>query len=872
MLDAMVTFLLATTLLAAAGEPPGSPASQGAARLDDARSAREVGRGVSETLAAERAAAIQNLRYDLRFIVPVERREAVLGRLVARLSLKAPHRLVFDFAQPPDRVRSVTINGRDLRPELADGHIVIPADATLAGENEVEIEFIAGDEALNRNDEFLYTLFVPARAHLAFPCFDQPDLKARYTLALDIPAGWQAVANGAERGSDAGGAAAPGRHRVFFAETAPLPTYLFSFAAGKFSVETATRDGRQFRMFHRETDAAKVARNREAIFDLHARALAWLEDYTAIPYAFGKFDFVLIPSFQFGGMEHAGAILYNQSGLMLDESATQNQRLDRASVIAHETAHMWFGDLVTMKWFNDVWMKEVFANFMAAKIVNPSFPEVNHDLRFLLAHYPAAYQVDRTAGTNPIRQPLANLADAGQMYGPIIYQKAPIVMRQLEMIAGERPFRDALREYLKQYAFGNATWLDLVRILDARTPEDIAAWSRAWVEERGRPVFTTALATDARGRIASLTLTVNDPLKRGLLWPQRIHVALGYDDSIRLLPVTIAGRVTVVRAAVGLARPRYVLANGGGIGYGLFVLDDASRSFLLDHVEEIADALTRGSVWVTLWDNLLEGRVQPGVFVDAALRALPRESDEQNTQRILNYVVRAFWKYLPEAERTSRSVALEAALRQGIQRAATQSEKAAWFNAYRDTVLSRDGVAWLQRVWRRDERVPGLTFAEPDEITMAMELAVREVPDWKEILDAQLARTQNPDRRARFAFVMPALSADPAVREQAFARFNSVENRRREPWVLDSVAYLNHPLRAAHARRFVRPALELLAEIRRTGDIFFPGRWMDATLGGHRSSEAAATVRSFLAENPRYPERLRWTVLSSADELFRAAR
>ena len=162
-------------------------------------------------------------------------------------------------------------------------------------------------------------------------------------------------------------------------------------------------------MFHRETDAAKVARNRDAIFDLHARALAWLEDYTSIPYPWGKFDFVLIPSFQFGGMEHAGAILYNASGLMLDESATQNQLLERASVIAHETAHMWFGDLVTMRWFNDVWMKEVFANFMAAKIVNPSFPEVNHELRFLLAHHPAAYQVDRTPGPIPIRQPLANL-------------------------------------------------------------------------------------------------------------------------------------------------------------------------------------------------------------------------------------------------------------------------------------------------------------------------------------------------------------------------------------------------------------------------------------------------------------------------------
>ena len=126
-------------------------------------------------------------------------------------------------------------------------------------------------------------------------------------------------------------------------------------------------------MYHRETDAAKVARNRDAVFDLHATALDWLEEYTGIPYPLGKFDFVLVPSFQFGGMEHPGAIFYNASGLLLDPSATQNQLLARASVIAHETAHMWFGDLVTMAWFNDVWMKEVMANFMAAKIVNPAF-------------------------------------------------------------------------------------------------------------------------------------------------------------------------------------------------------------------------------------------------------------------------------------------------------------------------------------------------------------------------------------------------------------------------------------------------------------------------------------------------------------------
>ena len=140
------------------------------------------------------------------------------------------------------------------------------------------------------------------------------------------------------------------------------------------------------------------------------------------------------------------------------------------------------------------------------------------------------------------------------------------------------------------------------------------------------------------------------------------------------------------------------------------------------------------------------------------------------------------------------------------------------------------------------------------------------------MLQTQLDRTQNPDRKARFAFVMPALSADPTIREQAFARLAQVENRRREPWVVESLAYLNHPLREAHARRFVGPSLDLLLEIQRTGDIFFPTRWTESVLSGHRSTEVAAIVRDFLGQELQYPQRLRWTVLSAADELFRVAR
>jgi aminopeptidase N len=830
-----------------------------------AASPGDPGPGIPETLARERASVVSDVGYDLTFSIPARRSDPVTGRETLRFVLAAPHRIVLDFAHSKDRIRRLRVGGRDVPSAVfADEHVIVPAEATTAGVNDVEIEFVAGDEALNRSDDFMYTLFVPARAHLAFPCFDQPDLKARFRLTLSAPAGWQVVANGAEEGP------ATPDGTVRFAETAPLPTYLFAFAAGRFTVETAMRDGRELRMFHRETDAAKVARNRDAIFDLHAKAIAWLEDYTGIRYPFGKFDFVLIPSFQFGGMEHPGAIFYNASSLMLDESATENQFLDRASTIAHETSHMWFGDLVTMRWFDDVWMKEVFANVMAAKIVNPSFPQVNHELRFLMDNYPAAYGVDRTAGANPIRQPLENLDEAAQLYGPIIYEKAPIVMRQLEAITGADAFRDGLREYLKTFSYGNATWNDLIRILDPRTPEDLAAWSHQWVEERGRPSIATTLRV-AGNRITSLSLHVTDSMGRGLVWPQRLRVTLGYPGGDVDLPVFIRGATTDVPAAAGRPAPLYVLPAGGGLGYGLFVLDDTSRVYLRDHVEDVPDALTRGAAWVTLWDNMLEHRVAATAFLDAAARALPHETDEQNIQRVLGYVESAFWRFLPSAERQARSAVLEGVLRAGLDRATTTSEKAAWFNAYRDVVLTPGGVAWLTRLWRHDETIRGLPLSETDDIRTAEELAVRDAPGWAGILQQQLERTKNPDRQARFRFVMPALSADPAVRAQAFERLRDVANRRREPWVTESLTYLNHPLRSPGSRRYVRPALEMLREIQRTGDIFFPTNWIQATLGGHRSGVVAAQVRAFLAEQKDYPQRLRWIVLTAADPLFRAA-
>jgi aminopeptidase N len=625
-------------------------------------------------------------------------------------------------------------------------------------------------------------------------------------------------------------------------------------------------------MYHRETDTEKVAQNRNEVFDLHASALEWLEEYTGLPYPFDKFDFVLIPSFQYGGMEHAGAILYRASRLLLEETATQSARLGRAGLISHETAHMWFGDLVTMNWFDDVWTKEVFANFMAAKIVNPSFPEIDHEHRFFFSHYPSAYGIDRTAGANPIRQPLDNMNEAGTLYGAIIYQKAPIVMRHLERLIGEEPFMEGIREYLESFAYANATWPDLIAILDELSDEDLEAWSQVWVEEPDRPTVATRAVVDDDGLLEAVEIAQSDPAGKGRMWVQHLDVTLGWDDSTTTVPVYANAASVRAPAEDGLPAPEYVLPAGGGLGYGLFEMDDATRLYLLANLPDIEDPIARGVAWVTLWDDLLEGHTAPQDLIDLAIRALPREDVELNVQRILGYLDSAYWRFTLPDDRTELAPEVESLLWQLLTNAESTSLKSSFFSSYRSLGLTEEATGRLYRLWEESTNIPGLPLFERDYIQLAQGLVLREVAGHEQILTDQLERIENPDRRASFEFVMPALSADQAVRDSFFVSLRHAENREHEPWVLSGLSFLHHPLRAVTAENYIQASLELVEEIQRTGDIFFPKRWLDATLGGHSSPTAAATVRSFLGERPDYPFRLRLKIQQSADPLYRSAR
>ena len=754
--------------------------------------------GVSLALARERSATLAAVTYDLRFHVPADTTHPVRGEVSIGFNLTTPSRVILDFAHPAVRLRGVMAGTHLVDTGRVQDHIVIDAGHTVVGRNVVRCAFIAGDEVLHRRGDLLYTLFVPARAHTAFPCFDQPDLKARVTLTLDLPAGWEALANGQEVERQETG----DRVVMHFAETPPISTYLMAFGAGPLRVESLAASGRTFRVLHQESDAALVAANLADVAALHLKALAWLESYTGIPYPFGKLDMLLVPSFEFGGMEHPGAVFYQQTSLLLPASATDEERRTRAHLIAHETAHLWFGDLVTMPWFDDVWLKEVFANLMAEKILAEDWPDDASALRFYLAHYPAAYDIDRTGGAHPIRQHLENLDRAGDLYGPIVYQKSPIAFRELESRMGAELFRDAVRQYLGRWKWETASWPDLLACCEAASGEPLGAWSRQWFDTAGRPAIA---------------------------------------------PVNGRWRAT---------------------SFGHVRLDADTRTRLLDHIDETREGDARAASWLALWESVSDGVLEPDAYLKAVLRSLGAESEPPLVAHLLGSLRRVFWRWLRPDGRAAAARAVEQACREGLAGSAGAPHARMWLTAVRDLTTTPETVAWLRAVWSGQERTTAGALSEPDQIAIAETLAVLDGEHAETVLHEQLARIVDPERRARLEYLRPALSSSPASREAMLTRLRSAELRRPESWALDAVAYLHHPVREVHAVLLLRPSLELLPDVHRTGDIFLPRRWAHATLRGHSSRAAAEAVQACLGTLP-LSSHLRRLVLEAADDLLR---
>jgi aminopeptidase N len=823
--------------------------------------------GVPHALAEWRARHYRDVRYELEFrLAPGAAR--IPGALALSVTLPArPVDLVLDWrgAGPAD----VEVNGAAARAETRGEHLVIARHLLKAGRNRVRLRFEApvaasGTPLLRYRDgedaaEYLYTLLVPADASALFPCFDQPDLKARFRLALELPAGWRAVSNAPVE------AETPARVR--FAETAPISSYLFAFAAGPF--ETVAEPGEAVRLFVRRARAARAREHAPELLRLNRAALDWFAGYFARPFPFPKYDLVLLPEFPYGGMEHAGATFLNEERVLFPAPPSAVDLLRRAQLLLHEASHQWFGNLVTMRWFDDLWLKEGFANFMAAKALEALAPEFDAWTAFH-ALKTAAVRTDATRGTSAIRYPLANLAQAKSAYGAIVYAKGPAVLRQAEFYLGAPVFRRAVRDFLRRHAFGAADWKDLVRAFERASGRRLGRWAHAWVERRGAPTVRARWTFDRAGRIGELRLEQHDALGDGNLWPQRLRVAAIGADSLASADVMLARASVRVRALEGFAAPRLVLPNAGDFGYGRFLLDPHSVAAALDPEFEPADPLARAQIAEALWEAARDADLAPARFIEWAVREIPRTADGIVLAGLLARLEVAFRRYLSDAQRDALAPRIERALlAEGALAAQSQSRRLALLRAFAAAAWSPDALADLGRLLDGALTVPGVPLAAQDRFRLVQRLLERGAADASARLAAEAARERTDEAR-RYAFAAGAAAADAGAKRALFRALLD-DPSLPEAWIEAALPALNAPEHAALTLPLLSEALARLPALKRTRKIFFVNAWLAAFIGGQTGDEALEAVRAFLRDSRLEPD-LRLKVLEAADGLERAVR
>ena len=806
--------------------------------------------GISQALAVHRARGIQDVQYDLRLdIRQRDTRGKATGHVTIQFNRSDSGDVLLDFRGPELHAPpGITTDG---------AHIRVPASYLAPGHNTLDFDFSAniapsGASIIQFHDatdgaEYLYTLLVPADANALFPCFDQPDLKARVTLTLMMPRGWNAVANGAATQTDSTDSAVT----THFAPTERISTYLIAFAAGPWARITSTTTSRPITLYVRASRKAEV--EGDSILYQNGRALDWLEHYFDRPFPFQKFDVVLAPSFPFGGMEHPGAIFYNEESFIYRERPTMVQRLGREATIFHEVAHQWFGDLVTMRWFDDLWLKEGFASYMAAVMQDALDSASGAWKTFYVRTRPAAYAVDVTDGTTPIWQTLGNLDQAKSAYGPIVYNKAPAILKQLAFLVGDTAFRDGLRLYLRDHAYGNATWRDLLSSISTASHRPLDAWGRAYILRPGVPIVEQHVSA------AAITLVQHParPLSGPGPWPIKLDV----DVDSHAQPVELRAERTTIP---GRAHA-FVFANAGDYGYAVIVLDSASARWVEHHIGDVRDPLLRAQLWGAMWDLVRDARFAPGRFLAMVERGIPSERDEQIATFVLNRTVRAVTAYqsapAPGLERLLAAMADDSARSFGIRKASVDA-----LIGIAATPRGLQSLAdWLER-----DSLAGAPLKEPTRWAIVTALLAKIPAEAEERFEDERSRDQGTEGKRR-AFIAQAASPDSATKRTYFARYLS-DTTLNEEWVTASLRAFNDPEQSALTRRYLKAALDTLPWIQTHRRIFFLGQWLGAFLDGQTSAEALHEVDRFLAAHPKLPIDLRQKILQSEDELRRTVR
>jgi aminopeptidase N len=851
-----------------------------AQQINAAAAGNPAPEGIPPDLARLRAQQLKDVRYQLSFTI-TPKSDSISGHEELRFVQNADDRGILpewlDFRE--GSISSLTVNGQPASTEIHNGHVELPAKLLKLDENVVVIDFkapvAAAGKAITRfedkddGSEYIYTLFVPMDAEMAFPCFDQPDLKAKFKLSVTAPEDWTVISNTDGHEANRENAGAAGQHQIEFAETKPISTYLFAFAAGPFQKvhDTPGLPG----LYVRKSKLQKAEAEAESVQRITADGIKYLSDYFAQPFPFPKYDLVMIPGFAYGGMEHAGATFLREESILFRTAPTHSDRLNRDILLLHELTHQWFGDLVTMRWFDDLWLKEGFAQYMAYHALNSLKPNENVWKRFYQAIKPGAYAIDSTQGTTPIYQDIPNLKDAKSAYGAIVYSKAPGVIKQLAFVVGEDQFRDGLRLYLKEHAYGNAEWNDLVKALERTSRKPLGPWADAWIKRRAMPQVDVEWSCETKGDSSrtGITLTQHDVLNEGGLWPIATKVLVNYGKTETQTRIEWKTAKTEFITGKGGDCPHYVFANYQDEAYGRFLLDPVSRKSVMPQIGTMEDVFKRTLLWGSLWDSVREAEMDPREYIDLALKNLPTEHDESLAQSTIGRTITALHRYVSPEVRVQLAPKMESLAADQMLHSPSQDMRITWFRALRGVAETANARAQLKDMLNGKLVVPGVELRPLDRWNIVEALIAQNDADAPAVLAAEEKRDPSGDGK-KYAYMAAAARSDAETKKRYFDEYLH-DAARPEDWIELSLGSFNWWNQSDLTLPYLGPALDALPQVKRERKIFFMLAWLNAFIGGQQSAAAQKQVHEFL-QSAALDKDLRLKILEVVDELDRTVK
>lgn len=587
---------------------------------------------LSQADAAARAARVSNVDYVLDFTLTGKETFANTTTLTFDLAdTNSPLTIDLDKAT----IKGLKVNGKEVKPDYNQWFITIAPQDLVKGRNTVTVAFerphSTNGEGLHRMVDpvdgrvYTYSHFEPAAAHQMFASFDQPDLKATYTLTVNVPADWQVVSATRETKIDE----VAGGKRWTFPRTKKLSPYNFSMHAGPYQVWEDKSGKYPMRLFARQSVASQI---KPAEWFRYTKAgLNFFEQYFGIPYQFAKYDQILVPDFLYGAMENSAAITFAERGFMYKADMTSEQRQRLAAVIMHEMAHQWFGDLVTMKWWNGLWLNESFAEFMGVLGTAEATEFKDAWQAFYSEREAGAYAQDQKSTTHPIEVPVASTQNAFDNIDAITYSKGAATLMQLRHLLGEDVFRKGVHNYLTKYAYKNATLDDFIGTLGQTAHRDLSQWTRQWLYQPGVNTITANYSCKD-GKVASFAIDQSAPKQFPTLREQRVQVASfrlnnGQLELIKNQPVTYSGAQTKVAELAGSACPDLVYANYQNWGFAKVQLDQRSFETAREHLAGVSDPMLRTMLWHSLWDAVRDARLPLNDFIPVVLKNAPHEKD-----------------------------------------------------------------------------------------------------------------------------------------------------------------------------------------------------------------------------------------------------